>query len=72
MHLAQGAALGGGDWVERLLDYYEGVLREGRALPAGGGLGEAAAISPGGIPSDVYATVLTGAAGVDGAARGGG
>lgn len=46
-------------WAERLVEFYEGVLRTGEVLPSEGGLGEG--MRQPSISADVYANILTGA-----------
>lgn len=46
-------------WAERLVEFYEGVLRTGEVLRSEGGLAEGMRQPT--ISADVYANILTGA-----------
>ena len=48
----------GGAWADRLVEFYEGVLRNGEVLPTSGGLAQG--MRQPSLSADVYANILTG------------
>ena len=58
MFARQASHAGQAAWMDRLLGFYEGMLRDGQVLPASSSIGEAPEQPA--ISAEVYATVLSG------------